>query len=278
MKDAIKAGLVLSLLLGFVLPGYAGGPYGENKSKVIIEGSTTVLPITQAAAEFFMHQNPDVEIVVRGGGSGVGLASLIDKTCDIADSSRAIKDSELDKASSNGVDPKAHVIAMDGIAVIVNSANPVAALSRKQIKAIFTGDISNWKEVGGKDGKIVVVSRDTSSGTFEAFATLVLGGQKVRTDALMQASNQAIISIISRTPAAIGYAGLGYVSAEVKALDIEGVKPTKETVLSGKYPISRPLYMYTNGKPVNATSDFIDFVKSSAGQKIIDEQGFVALK
>jgi len=278
MKNAIKTLLVLSLLFGSVLTGYAGGPYGEDEKKVIIEGSTTVLPIAQAAAETFMRQNPETDIVVRGGGSGVGIASLIDKTCDIADSSRAIKDSELDKAVTNGVDPRAHVIAMDGIVLIVNPANSLNALSKKQIKDIYTGSISNWKELGGNDEKIVVVSRDSSSGTFEAFGTLVLGGAKVRPEALLQASNQAVASVIARTQGAIGYVGLGYISSEVKALQVDGVMPSKETVLTDKYPVSRPLYMYTNGAANGTTKDFIDFIMSKEGQKIVDEQGYVGLK
>jgi len=278
MKNVIKALMILSLVFGFALKGYASGPDGEVERKVVIEGSTTVLPIAQAAAETFMQQNQGTEIVVRGGGSGVGIASLLDKTCDIADSSRAIKDSELDKATTNHVDPQAHVVAMDGIVVIVNPANPISGLTIKQIKDIYTGSVSNWKELGGNDEKIVVISRDSSSGTFEAFGALVLGGAKVRPEALLQASNQAVASGVARTQGAIAYVGLGYISSEVKALQVNGVTPSKETVLTDKYPISRPLYMYTNGKPTGTTRDFLDFVMSKEGQKIVDEQGFVALK
>jgi phosphate transport system substrate-binding protein len=258
---------------------YAEGPLGVgDKRKVIIEGSTTVLPIAQAAAETFMRQNPETDITVRGGGSGVGIASLIDGTCDIGDSSRSIKEAEVDKATANRRDPVAHVIAMDGLCVIVHPTNSIDALSKKQVKDIFTGKISDWSQLGGSAGKIVVISRDSSSGTFEAFGTLVLGGQKVRADALLQASNQAIASIVARTPGAIGYVGLGYLSPEVKALAIDGVMPSKEAVLTGKYSVGRPLFMYTNGKPTGVVRDFIDFVMSSEGQKIVDEQGFVALK
>ena len=278
MKNAIKMLMVLNLVFGFALIGYAGGPYGVDERKVVIEGSTTVLPIAQAAAETFMRQNPDTEIVVRGGGSGVGIASLIDKNCDIADSSRAIKDSELDKAVTNGVNPKAHVIAMDGLAVIVNPGNPLNALNRKQIRDIYTGNISNWKELGGSDQKIIVVSRDSSSGTFEAFGVLVLEGQKNRPDALMQASNQAVASVVAHTQGAIGYVGLGYLNPEVKALRVDGILPSKETVLTDKYPVSRPLYMYTNGAVTGTARDFIDFIMSKEGQKIVDEQGYVGLK
>jgi phosphate transport system substrate-binding protein len=278
MNRILKVLGICLLVVGVALPCFAGGPFGVDKKKVVIEGSTTVLPIAQAAAETFMRQNSDAEITVRGGGSGVGIASLIDKNCDIANSSRSIKEAELDKATTNRVSPQAHVVAMDGIVIIVNSDNSVSALTKKQVKDIYTGKISNWSELGGESGKIVVLSRDSSSGTFEAFGTLVLEGQKVRPDALMQASNQAIASTVARTPGAIGYVGLGYVSSQVKALDIDGVTATKETVLTNKYPIVRPLFMYTDGKPTGMVKDFIDFVMSSEGQKIVDEQGFVALK
>ncbi len=246
--------------------------------KVVVEGSTTVLPIAQRAAEVYMQSEPQADISVRGGGSGVGIASLIDGTCDIADSSRPIKDTELDKAVANGKSIKAHVIAMDGIAIIVHPSNNVNALSKRQVKDIYTGKISNWSQIGGGDQKAVVVSRDTSSGTFEAFMTLVLDGQKVRPDAIMQASNQAIASTVARTPGAIGYVGLGFLSSQVKALDIDGVSPSKETVLTGKYAIGRPLFMYTNGAPQGLAKGLIDFIKSEQGQKLVDEEGFVALK
>ena len=247
-------------------------------AKVVLEGSTTVLPIAQKAAEVFMQNNPYADLSVRGGGSGVGIASIIDGTCDIADSSRAIKPDELAKAAKRGRDLKAHVIAMDGITQIVYPANPVTNLTRAQIKEIYTTRAANWKKFGGPDLKIVVVSRDTSSGTFEAFSELVLDKKKVRPDAIMQASNQAIASIVTRTPGAIGYVGLGYVSASVKAVSVDGIMPSKETVLRNKYPVTRPLFMYTNGVPEGTIKKFIDFVKSPEGQKIVGEEGFVGLK
>ena len=163
------------LMLGLAIPCYA--------EKIVAAGSTTVLPIAQKAAEVFMNSNQNADITIRGGGSGVGIAALIDGTCDIASSSRPIKDTELDKAVTNGRHLKATVIAMDGICVIVNNSNMINALTKTQIKAIYTGGISNWKQVGGPDEKIVVVSRDSSSGTFEAFGTLVLDGAKVRSNA-----------------------------------------------------------------------------------------------
>jgi phosphate transport system substrate-binding protein len=270
MKALIKIIVLALVTLGLSIPCYA--------ERIVVEGSTTVLPIAQKAAEVFMNSNPGADISVRGGGSGVGIASLIDGTCDIAYSSRPIKDTELDKAVANGRSPKAHVVAMDGIVVIVHPSNGVSALSLKQVKDIYTGAISNWKQLGGSDAKIVVISRDTSSGTYEAFGTLALGGAKVRPDALLQASNQAVASTVSRTPGAIGYVGLGYLTSSVKGVDIDGIKASMETVLTGKYSIGRPLFMYTNGAPKGLAKQFIDFILSQEGQKLVEEEGFVGLK
>jgi phosphate transport system substrate-binding protein len=270
MKNALRMVIAAIAVFGLTAACYA--------EKVVVEGSTTVLPIAQAAAEQYMGNNPQADITVRGGGSGVGIASFIDKTCDIADSSRAIKDTEVEKAIANGVDPKAHVVAMDGFAVIVNSSNPVSALTKKQIKDIYTGAISNWSQLGGPDEKIVVISRDSSSGTFEAFGTLALDGAKVRPDALLQASNQAVAQTVSRTPGAVGYAGLGFIAEGTKAVTVNGIMPDKETVLLGTYLLSRPLFMYTNGEPKGMLKDFVDFIKSPQGQKIAEEQGFVGLQ
>ncbi len=270
MKVVNKVLMVAMLVMGVALPCYA--------EKIVMEGSTTVLPIAQKAAEVYMQKNSSADISVRGGGSGVGIASLIDGTCDIADSSRPIKDSELDKAVTNGKSLKAHVIAMDGIAVIVNPSNKITALTKKQVKDIYTGKISNWSQLGGNNDKIVVISRDTSSGTFEAFGELALDKEKVRPDAIMQASNQAVASTVARTPGGIGYVGLGFLGSSVKALEIEGITPSNETVLSGKYPIGRPLFMYTNGEPKGLVKEIIDFIKSPEGQKLVEEDGFVPLK
>ena len=269
MKNLNKIFIAGFLMLGLAIPCYA--------EKIVLAGSTTVLPIAQKAAEVFMNSNQGADISVRGGGSGVGIAAIIDGTCDIADSSRPIKDTELDKAVTNGRHLKATVIAMDGICVIVNTSNTIGALTKNQIKDVYIGKISNWKQVGGPDEKIIVVSRDSSSGTFEAFGTLVLDGAKVRADALMQASNQAVASTVSDTSGAIGYVGLGYVTSSVKVVDVDGIKPDKETVLTGKYPVGRPLFMYTNGTPKGLAKEFIDFILSPEGQKLVEEEGFVAL-
>ena len=245
---------------------------------LVLTGSTTVLPIAQLCAEKFMDQHPDVNISVRGGGSGVGIAALIDGTCDIAMASRPMKTKELKSARGKGINPLATVIAKDGIAIIVHPSNPLSEITLAQLKDIYTGKISNWKDVGGKPGKIVVISRDVASGTFEVFKKIVLKGAKTRADALMLASNKAVATTVEKTPGAIGYVGLGYISSKVKALAVDGVEPTKETVVSGKYKLARPLYLYTDGKPKGLAKEFIDFVLSPEGQKIVDKIGFVPVK
>lgn len=265
---------ILTLVLAVATAGWANAAGNE----LTIKGSTTVLPVAQVMAEVFMDRNPDVDISVQGGGSGVGIASLIDGTTDIADSSRKIKDKEIAKAKEKGIIPHEIVIAMDGIAVIVHPSNIISYLSREQIKAIYTGKVSNWAEIGGEDGKIVVVSRDTSSGTFEAFENLALDKEKVRPDALTTASNQAVVMTVASSPNAIGYAGLGYLSKKVKPLRVDKVECTRETILSGAYPLSRPLYMYTNGSPEGKIKQFVDFILSEEGQKLVEEEGFVGLK
>jgi phosphate transport system substrate-binding protein len=280
MKKTTKGLWAVALFVSALLIVGAGTASSSLAAEKVltIRGSTTVLPIAQNAAEIYMDRHEDVDISVQGGGSGVGVASIIDGTCDIADSSREVKENEIKDAADKGVDLKANIVAMDGIAVIVHPSNPIDKISTDQIKAIYTGKVSNWSEVGGKDGKIVVVSRDIASGTFEAFNKLALDKEKVRPDALMQASNQGVATIVSRTPAAIGYVGLGYLSSRVKALEVDGVVASKETVLSKEYPLARPLYMYTNGEPEGVVKDYIDFVLSEEGQKLVEELGFVGVK
>lgn len=269
---------ILMVLTAVVGIGLIFGLYAFAAKTITIKGSTTVLPIAQSCAEAFMNKHLDVDISVQGGGSGVGIASIIDGTADIGDSSRPIKDQEKAEAKKNGVDVYVNIVAADGIAVIVHPSNPVNALTREQIKEIYTGKISNWRDVGGKNAKIVIVSRDSSSGTFEAFNELALEKKKVRPDALLHASNQAVATTITNTPGAIGYVGLGYLSSSVKAVTVNGIQANKANVVNGSYPLARNLYMYTNGKPEGAVKDFIDFIMSSEGQRLVDKDGFVAVK
>ncbi len=245
---------------------------------IVVKGSTTVLPISQACAEVFMDQNMDINISVQGGGSGVGISSIIDGTCDIGNASRPIKEKELATAKEKGVTPIGNVVARDAIAVVVNPANSVNELTLEQIKAIYTGEFSNWSQVGGSDQEIVIISRDSASGTFEAFNELALDKEKVRPDALLQASNAAVATSVANTPGAIGYVGLGYVTSKTKAIEVNNVMPSKETVNSDTYPLARPLFMYTNGEPTGAVKEFIDFVMSEEGQKLVEENGYISVQ
>jgi phosphate transport system substrate-binding protein len=269
---------MLMVLTAVVGVGLIVGVYAFAAKTITIKGSTTILPIAQSCAEAFMNKHNDVNISVQGGGSGVGIASIIDSTADIGDASRPIKDKEKATASEKGVNVYENVVAADGIAVIVHPSNSVNGLTKDQIKEIYTGKISNWKDIGGKSAQIVIVSRDSSSGTFEAFNEMALDKEKVRPDALLNASNQAVATIVANTSGAIGYVGLGYLSSTVKPVTVNSVECTKQNVVNGSYPLARNLYMYTNGKPQGVVKDFIDFIMSPEGQKLVDKAGFVAVK
>jgi phosphate transport system substrate-binding protein len=244
---------------------------------IVIKGSTTVLPITQAALEAFMKANKGVQISLSGGGSGEGIKALIDKTADIGNSSREIKKEEIALAATKGVKPVAHVVAYDAIIPVVHLKNKVKGLSIDQLSQIYQGKITNWKEVGGDDLKIIVISRDSSSGTFESWDHFVMKKNKVTPKAQMLASNGAIVTAVAKNKYAIGYVGMGYLNKSLKALDVNGVTASTATALTRQYPLSRELYMYTNGEPKGESAKFIAFLKSSAGQKIVKKEGFVPL-
>lgn len=244
---------------------------------IVIKGSTTVLPIAQAALEAYMKKNPGVQISLSGGGSGEGIKALLDKTADIADSSREIKKEEIALAQKRGVKPVAHVVAYDAIIPIVHPKNKVTDLSIDQLSQIYQGKITNWKEVGGDDLKIVVISRDSSSGTFETWDHFIMKKTKVTPRAQMLASNGALLTAVAKNRYAIAYLGMGYVNKTVKGVKVNGKTATLETALSREYPLSRELYMYTNGEPAGEVAKFIAFVKSSDGQKIVAKEGFVPL-
>lgn len=266
----------LKLLLGAlaVLLVGAGTVFAES---IVIKGSTTVLPVAQAALEAYMKANPGVNISLSGGGSGEGIKALIDKSANIANSSREIKGNEIELAKSKGVNPVETIVAVDAIVPIVNPRNKVANLTIDQLSQIYQGKITNWKEVGGDNLQIVVVSRDSSSGTFEAWSEMVLHKAKVAPRAQMQASNGAIVQAVSKNRYAIGYIGLGYVNKAVKPLTVNGVQATARTAISKEFPIARPLYMYTNGQPAGETAKFIRFILSPAGQDLVAKAGYVPL-
>lgn len=267
------AGLAAAAFLGLM----SGGAWAADKDKVVVDGSTTVGPIAKAFAEYYMSMNKGVNIVVSESGSGNGAKSLINGTCDIADMSRFMKAEEFKAAVDKGVTPVAHVIAMDGIALIVNPANPVGELTTDQIKDIYTGKVTNWKEVGGPDVPIVKISRDTSSGTYETFEEMVMQKAKMAAGVEYVGSNGAIRAIVQKTQAAVGYVGLGFVDKTVKAVKVNGIEASMATVVSGRYPIARPLYMFTNGYPKlgSTVHHLVTMYLTPKGQEIVSEIGFV---
>ncbi len=262
---------VLALLLSSTI-SFAG-------EKLVIKGSTTVLPIAQKAAETYMNTHPGVSISVSGGGSGTGIKAILDGIVDIADSSREVKPEEFELAKEKGMILTVHPIALDAVVPVVNPKNPVENLTLKQLHDIYTGKIKNWKEVGGKNRRIVVVSRDSSSGTFEVWSKKVMHEDRVTPRALLQASNGAVREAVAKNEDAIGYIGLGYVNKQIKPVSIDGVTGSRDSVRKGKYPVSRILYMITSDRSKQPVSyNFIGFVLSSAGQQIVQQEGFIKLR
>lgn len=258
--------------------------YLENK------GSDTIVNLALAWAEQYQSEHPDVRISVTGGGSGTGIASLINGTVDLANASRQIKSEEIQEAQSKGIDPVEHVIARDAIAVIVNPNNPVKQLTLQQISDIYSGKISNWKAVGGEDRPIVRLSRETNSGTHVYFLETVLrlGEKENKTlfsrDTLLLPSSEGIIAEVRQNPNAIGYDGLGYVPHDLRMIAIaeeaggDYVLPAVETVNDASYPIARDLYMYTAGEPAGIVKIYLDWIiNSDEAQGIVRELGFVPI-
>ena len=272
MKKIIAATTV-AMLMGI------GAATAGDANKIVVDGSTTVGPIAKAFAEYYMGKHPDVNITVSESGSGNGAKSLINAACDVATMSRPMKNSEKDAAKSAGILPIEHIVAMDGIVMAVHPSNPLANLTVEQIRDIYTGKIRNWKELGGPNLPIVVISRDTNSGTYETFETMVMNKEKMTTKAEYVGSNGAIRQRVMSTEGAIGYVGLAFREG-VKALKVNGIEATPETVVYNTYPIARPLYMYTNGRPKQDAPlyDFINLSDSPEGKKIIEDTGFVPVK
>jgi phosphate transport system substrate-binding protein len=243
-----------------------------------INGSTTVLPIAQKVAEAYMKQNPDAKITISGGGSGNGIKALIDGSTDIANSSRFIKDKEVKLAVEKGRYPVPFAVAYDCIVPVVHPSLSLVNVTMAQLKDIYSGKVKNWKEIGGPDKPVVVISRDTSSGTYEVWDEKVLKGEKVFPGALLQASSGAVVQAISKNPNAIGYIGIGYVDSSVKALLVDSIKGSAETTLNGTFPISRALYMFTPGWPTGEVAKFMNFMlHPEKGQKYVVESGYVPL-
>jgi len=277
--NELKKFAILAMASIFAAIAGAGTVSAKDAKKIVVDGSTTVGPIAKAFAEYYMGKHPDVNITVSESGSGNGAKGLINAACDVATMSRAMKNSELKAAQDAGVLPIEHVVAMDGIAMVVHPSNPASDLTLEQVRQVYTGKIRNWKELGGPDRPIVVISRDTNSGTYETFETLVMNRQKMAGNVEYVGSNGAIRQRVMSTEGAIGYVGLAFTEG-VKPLSAGGVEPTHETVLDKTYPIARPLYMYTNGRPKEGTPlfEFIGIAASEEGKKIVEATGFVPLR
>ncbi|MDY6903240.1 MAG: phosphate ABC transporter substrate-binding protein [Thermodesulfobacteriota bacterium] len=260
------AGLLIALTM-IVTPSLA--------EQLVIKGSTTVLPVAQKWIEAYMKNNPDVSISLSGGGSGNGIKALIDGTTDIANASRFIKDKEVQTAMAKKKYPVPFRVALDCIVPVVHPSNSVTNLTLSQLQGVYSGKITNWKEIGGNAGRIVVVSRDSSSGTFEVWEDIVLDGGRVTPRALTVASNGAAVQTVSKTKGAIGYIGMGYLNDELKQVKVNNVMGSEITTQNGEYPISRPLFMFTDGWPEGTTLNFMNFVFSKPGQKLVREVGSV---
>ena len=285
-------GLVLIGLLA-LLPGCASRPAANGTTTTVASviqntGSDTLVNLALAWAERYMPAHPGVRISVTGGGSGTGIAALINGTTDIANASRAMKQEEFDAAQKNGITPIEFAVARDAIAVVVNPSNPVNGLTLSQISDIYQGKITNWRQVGGEDRPIVLLSRESNSGTYVYFLENVLRlGQKsdllFSPDTLLMPSSEGISAEVRQNPNAIGYDGLGYVTSDQKVIavaqDPDGpyVKPSVATVNDGSYPVSRPLFMITVGQPTGQVKDYLDWITRD-GQALVLELGFVPLR
>jgi phosphate transport system substrate-binding protein len=279
--------VILAAGLALIAPPAAS----PQKSKSIqIKGSDTMVNLGQAWAEAFSKRSPGVNIAVTGGGSGTGITALINGTCDIAESSRAMEDKEIKQAEAKGVKPNQEQVAIDGIAIVVHPKNPIKNLTMDQLREIFLGNIANWKILGGANKPIVILSREVNSGTHIFLKEHVLrrgvakGPEEFSPSALMMSSSQAIADEVAGNENAVGYYGMGYIGPKQKVIAVAKdakspfIEPTIDNVKSNTYPISRPLFLYTNGKPQGVIKDFIDFVYSKEGQEIVKKIDFVPVK
>jgi len=278
------------VLMGFLWIADSVGYAKDNSDSIQIKGSDTMVNLGQAWAEEFMTRHPDASIAVTGGGSGTGIASLINGTCDVAEASREMKAQELEIAKKNGRDVREYQVAIDALAVVIHPSNPIQELTIEQLSRIYSGEYTNWKDLGGKDQKILALSRERNSGTHVYFLEHVVrkgnekGPEQFAPPVLMLPSSQAIIEEVAQSESTIGYVGLGYVSPRVKTIGVgnlpEGpfVHPSIDTALDRTYPLARHLLFYTATEPQGVEKSFIDFVLSDEGQKIVKVMDFVPLR
>ena len=278
MKRRVFSGIITLVLFLFIGAQARGGD-SSGKTVLQIEGSTTVGPIAEAFAEIFTQEHPEVILTVKKTGSGDGAAALVDGRCNIAAMSRFMEQKEFKAAVDKGVLPVAHSVALDGVCVIVHPSNPVGALSEGQLRDIYAGKKHNWKELGGADMAIVKISRDTSSGTYETFYDRVMKKQALAADVEYVNSSPQAYARVKTTVGAISYVGIGFLDENVKAVSVNGVKPSAKTIASGRYPLARPLFFFTNGFPEPGTLlyEFCTLYLTEKGQEVIQAKGFVPL-
>ncbi len=265
--------LVLSLALAFGL--------AEVKAeRLVIKGSDTLgAKLVPQLAESFKAQHPGTTFDIAAEGSTTGIAAIIDGTAEIGMSSRRAKSSEVGAATAKGRNMKPVIVAYDGIAVIVNSANPVKALTKKQVEQIFAGDVADWSAAGGSGGKISIYTRNTSSGTYSEFKELAMKKRDYAKSSQKMAGNEQIAAEVGKNPSGVGYVGMAYTKASgVKVVSIDGATPSVKSVQDHSYPYWRPTFYYTNGEPGGLTKQFVDFTLSSGGQNIVSRVGFVPVK
>lgn len=248
--------------------------------KLVIKGSDTLgAKLVPQLAEEYKAKNPSVSFEIAAEGSTTGLAAITDGTAQIGMSSRRARPTEMSAAQAKGVSMKPIIVCHDGIAVIVNENSPIAALTRRQVEQIFTGDVNDWSAVGGNPGRISIYTRNTSSGTYSDFKDLAMKRRDYARSSQKMAGNEQIAAEVAKNPNGIGYVGLAYMEASgVKVVPIDGAVPTKEAVLAKKYPFARPTFYYTNGEPSGEAAKFVEFTLSDEGQRIVQQVGFVPLR
>src|SRR5207249_2493650 len=266
------------LLLTFI--AFTVGTLLARAESLVIKGSDTLgAKLVPQLAEQFKSQHPGTTFDIAAEGSATGFAALIDKTAAIGMASRPAKPEEIANGKAKGVEMKETIVAYDGIAVIVNTANPIKSLTKKQVEQIFTGEITDWSAVGGSGGKISIYTRNTSSGTYSDFKELAMKKRDYAPGSQKMAGNEQIASEVGRNPAGIGYVGMAYTKAGgVKVVSIDGAAPSIQSVQNHSYPYWRPTFYYTNGEPGGIAKTFVDFTLSSVGQKIVNQVGFVPIK
>jgi phosphate transport system substrate-binding protein len=248
--------------------------------RLVIKGSDTLgAKLVPQLAEQFKAQTPGTNIDIAAEGSTTGIAAIIDGTAQIGMSSRRAKPAEVSAASAKGVNMKPTIVAYDGLGVIVNAANPVKGLTKKQVEQIFTGEVTDWGAVGGSGGKISIYTRNTSSGTYSDWKELAMKKRDYASGSQKMAGHEQIAAEVGKNVNGVGYVGLAYMKAAgIKVLPIDGQMPSQKAVIAKTWPYARPTFYYTNGEPSGVARQFVDFTLSPAGQKIVDRVGFVPIK